>query len=131
MEVKTFKKGEILFRQGDPGDCLYAVYTGKVGVYSRFGTPEEKLLKEYYPDQYFGEMGLLDRAPRSATAVALEKDTSVGVITEESFGEFFEENPVRVLMVMQQLSSNLRHRTKAYVEVCKEIQEFSKKEAQK
>ena len=131
MEVKTLKKGEILFRQGDPGDCLYDVYTGKVGIYSKFGTPEEKLLKECYPDQYFGEMGLLDHAPRSATAVALEKDTSVGVITEESFGEFFEKNPVRVLMIMQELSGSLRQRTKAYVEVCREIQELAGKEAQK
>ena len=131
MKVKTLKRGEILFRQGDPGDCLYDVYTGRVGVYSKYRTPEEKLLKEYYPDQYFGEMGLLDQAPRSATAVALENDTSVGVVTEESFGEFFEKNPARVLMIMQQLSSNLRRRTKEYMEVCKEIQELAGKEAQK
>lgn len=131
MEVKTFKKGEILFREGDPGDCPYDVYSGKVGVYSKFGTQEEKLLKEYYPDQYLGEMGLLDHAPRSATAVALERDTSVGVITEESFGEFFEKNPARILMIMQQLSGNLRRRTNEYIEVCKEIQELSKKEARK
>ena len=34
MEIKTFKKGEILFKQGDPGECMYDVYTGKVGIYS-------------------------------------------------------------------------------------------------
>ena len=131
MEVKTFKKGELIFRAGDPGDCLYDVYTGTVGVYSQYGTPEEKLLKKYYPDEYFGEMGLIDRAPRSAAAVALDDNTSVGVITEEAFGAFFEKNPARVLMVMQQLSGNLRRRTNEYVEVCRKIQELSEKEEQK
>ena len=128
MELKTHKKGEVLFRAGDPGDCMYEVYTGTVGVYSHYGTSEEKLLKKYYPDEYFGEMGLIDHAPRSAAAVALDNSTTVGLITEEGFGEFFEENPSRVLMVMQQLSGNLRRRTNEYVEVCRKIQELAEKE---
>ena len=128
METKTLKKGEILFRPGDPGDCLYDVYTGTVGVYSRYGTPEEKLLRKYYPDEYFGEMGLIDHAARSATAVALEGDTTVGIINEASFGEFFEKNPARVLMVMQHLSGNLRRRTNEYIRVCEEINALSAKE---
>jgi len=131
MEIKKFKKGAVLFYEGDPGDCMYDVYEGKVGVYSKYGTPEEKLLKEYYPEQYFGEMGLLDHSPRSATAVALESGTSVGVITEEAFGEYFVEKPARVLMVMQQMSNNLRQRTNAYVDVCRQIHELSAKEEQK
>ena len=131
MEIKTYKKGEILFRQGDPGDCLYDIQSGKVGVYAKYGTAEQKLLKTCYPDQYLGEMGLLDHAPRSATAVALEDGTSLTVITEESFGAFFEKDPARILMVMQQMSSDLRRRTNEYVRVCKEIQELSGKEEEK
>ena len=73
-------------------------------------------------------MGLIDHAPRSAAAVALDNSTTVGLITEEGFGEFFEENPSRVLMVMQQLSGNLRRRTNEYVEVCRKIQELAEKE---
>ena len=131
MEIKTFRKGEVIFRKGDPGDCMYDVYSGKIGVYSAYGTPEEKLLMEYYPDHYFGEMGLLEHAPRSATAVALESDTSAAVITEEGFGEFFEKNPARVLMIMQQMSHNLRNRTNELVGVCRSIKELSEKEGAK
>ncbi len=131
MKIQKYKKGEILFREGDPGDCMFDVYSGTVGVYSRYGTPEEKLLRKFYPDEYFGEMSLIDHAPRSATAVALEGETTVGLITEESFGEFFEKNPARVLMVMQHLSGNLRRRTNEYVQVCKEIHDLSEKEEQK
>ncbi len=131
MEVKSFKKGEVIFKQGDPGDCMYDVYTGRVGVYTGYGTPEQKLLMEYFPDHYFGEMGLLEKAPRSATAVALNSDTTLGVVTEEGFGEFFEKNPAKVLMVMQQMSHNLRRRTDDFVGVCRSIKELSEKEGAK
>ena len=128
MQLKTFRKGEVIFQKGDPGDCMYDVYTGKIGVYSAYGTPDQKLLAEYYPDQYLGEMGLLENAPRSATAVAMENNTSAAVITEEAFGEFFEKNPARVLMIMEQMSHNLRRRTNDFVEVCRSIRELSEKE---
>ena len=128
MDTKLFAKGKVIFLEGDVGDCMYDVYTGKVGVYADYGTDQQRLLKEYYPDNYFGEMGLLDHAPRSATAVALEDETCVGVITEESFGEFFQKNPARVLMIMQELSQNLRKRTKEYVDVCRVIAEQADKE---
>lgn len=110
---------------------MFEVYTGKVGVYSAYGTPEQKLLMEYYQDQYFGEMGLLEKAPRSATAVALEEDTNVAVITEENFAEFFEKNPANVLMLMQRMCHNLRRRTDDFVSVCRSIKEISEKEEQK
>lgn len=131
MGIKSFRKGEVIFREGDPGDYMLDVYTGKIGVYAAYGTPEEKLLTEYYPDHYLGEMGLLDHAPRSATAVALEDETTAALISEENFGSFFRENPARVLMVMQQMSQNLRKRTNDYVEVCRSVKELSEKEGAK
>ena len=128
MEIKKFKKGEIIFREGDPANCMYDVYSGRIGVYSDYGAPEQKLLMEYYPDQYFGELGLLEHAPRSATAVALESDTTAAVVTEEGFAAFFEENPARILMIMQQMSHNLRRRTDDFIGVCRSIKEQAEKE---
>ncbi len=130
MEVTTFKEGQIIFKEGAPGGCMYEVAAGKVGVYANYGTPEQKLLREYFPDQYFGEMGLVDEAPRSATAVALADDTWVTPVTEAEFEEFFRKNPARVWMAIQQMSYNLRRRTIDYVEVCETIKELTEKEAQ-
>lgn len=127
METRAFREGAVIFRQGDKGDCLYDVYQGRVGIYADYGTEREQLLAEYYTDQFFGEMGLLDRAPRSATAVALE-DTTLGIITEETFGEYFRSKPGKVLLIMQQLSQNLRRRTNDYFEVCRSIHELAEKE---
>jgi len=128
MEIKTYKKGEVIFREGWDADCMLAVVTGRVGVYSAYGTAEQKLLKEYGPDEFLGEMGLLEREPRSATAVAMEKKTSVEIIDEASFHEFFREKPLKVMKVMQQLSANLRKTSMDYVEVCRELQTLSGKE---
>lgn len=131
MEIKTFSKGSVIFREGDAADCMLEVVTGTVGVYKDYGTPDQQLLKEYFPDQFLGEMGLLEHEARSATAVAMEKDTSVEIISEESFGEFFRKEPVLVLKAMQQLSGNLRRTSRNYVEVCQKIKEIVGEEEQK
>ena len=65
MGKNTYGCGQVIFREGDPGDSMFEVYTGKVGVYANYGTADEKLLTDYFPGKYFGEMGLLDHAPRS------------------------------------------------------------------
>ena len=41
METKTFKKGEVIFKQGDLSDCMYDILWGEVGIYANYGTPEE------------------------------------------------------------------------------------------
>ena len=121
MEIKTFKKGEIIFRQGDPGDCMYDIFWGNVGVYVNYGTPEEKQLTTLKTDDFFGEMGLLDHAPRSATAVVLQNETQVQIIKEEDFEKFFAERPAKVFVIMQQLCHKLRRRSLDYLEVCKTV----------
>ena len=124
----TYKKGDVIFREGDPGEGMLEVYTGKVGVYYGYGTEKEELLTDYFPGDFLGEMGLLEHAPRAATAVAMEDETSVGLVTEAEFADFFKRNPSKVLMIMQRLSHNLRHRTNEYLKVCREIHEYAAKE---
>ena len=85
MRGEKYKKGEIIFREGDPGHSMYDINWGTVGIFTGYGTPEERKLAELRSEDVFGEMGILDQAPRSATAVALEDDTYLFVITESDF----------------------------------------------
>ena len=128
MDRKMFQKGALIFREGDTADCMYAVNSGRVGVYAAYGTAEEKLLAEYTQDGYFGEMGLLEHAPRSAAAVALQDDTCLEAVNEESFLGYFREHPEQVLRIMQQLSGNLRKASRDYAETCRRIAELSAEE---
>ena len=121
MNIKSYSKGAVIFRQGDPGDCMYDIQYGKVGIFDHYGEPDEKKIADLYTDQIFGEMGLLDHAPRSATAVALDQDTVVSVVSEEEFYEYFEKEPVKVLVLMQQMCNRLRRTSKDYLEACRTV----------
>ena len=128
MGKNTFHKGGVIFHEGDPADCMYMVERGKVGVYANYGSAQQKLLKEYGQGQYFGEMGLLEHAERSATAAATEANTCVASVTEENFSEFIRKRPAEILLIMQQLSGNLRKTSRNFAEVCREIQALSRQE---
>ena len=131
MNMKAFHKGAVIFREGDPGDCMYMVESGKVGVYVGYGTAQEKLLEEYVHGEYFGEMGLLEHTERSATAAAMEANTRVTPVAEDNFGEFIRDYPVETLLIMQQMSGNLRRTSQMFAEVCREIQALTEQEGTK
>ena len=130
MNTIALKKGEIIFRQGDASTCMYGVFWGKVGIYANYGTPEEKLLTTLETEQFFGEMGMIEGLPRSATAVALTSDTKVLVITPESFQSYFQERPVKVLLIMQNMGRRLRELTEEYLEACRTVAKGAEAEEQ-
>ena len=122
-EVNTFNKKEIIFKEGDMSNCMYDIHFGSVGIYAAYGTEKETLLTELRADDFFGEMGMIEGYPRSATAVALEDGTRVEVITAENFSSYFREKPAKVLMIMQHMSQRIRVLTKDYMEACQAINE--------
>lgn len=115
---REYEKGGVIFEQGVFEMCMYDILSGKVGIYANYGKENEKLLTELKEEQYFGEMGLVDALPRSATAVALEK-TQVYVIDGKTFGEYFKDRPAKVLTIMQNMSARIRELTDDYMEACK------------
>lgn len=123
MDLKTYGRGTVIFRQGDPGDCMYEIQGGSVGVYVDYGGPNEKKIAHLAAPDFLGEMGLLDHAPRSATAVSMEDSTVLEVISEADFNTFFFENPSRVLMLMEQLCFRLRNTTREYLDACRTVYE--------
>jgi CRP-like cAMP-binding protein len=94
-----------IFVQDDPGGCMYVVRSGKVGILAG-GT----VLENIGPNGTFGEMALIDGAPRSATAVAREP-TEVAVIDEKAFLYLVERNPTFALDLLRRLASRLRRTT--------------------
>ena len=122
--VKVLKKGEVIFKEGDLENCMYKIITGSVGIYANYGKEEEKLLVELKTGEksFFGEMGMIDEEPRSATAVAVE-DAEIAVITSENFAEFFKENPEHIIYIMQNMSNRIRNLTNDYLDACRAVAE--------
>lgn len=117
------EKGNVIFRAGEQADCLYDIYDGVVGIYSDYQTPNEKLLAELRVDEVFGEMGILDNMPRSATAVCLT-DCTVLVVKPENFMMFFEKKPALILQLLQRMCVQVRDLTEKYLKVCKTFEEM-------
>jgi CRP-like cAMP-binding protein len=65
--------GEVVIREGDPADAFYVVMGGELRVTARAGTPEEAELSTAEPGDYFGEIGLIERIPRTATVKAIQR----------------------------------------------------------
>ena len=50
MNIKSYDKGAVIFRQGDPGDCMYDIQFGKVGIFDHYGEPDEKKIADLAAD---------------------------------------------------------------------------------
>ena len=121
MEAKRYKNNDTIFRQGDPSSCMYRIESGKVGIFLDYGGEKQTKLTELSAGQFLGEMGLMDRAPRSAAAVALCDDTVLRVINEENFNRFVSENGGEMLALLQQMSMRLRRISRDYADACRTV----------
>ena len=126
MDIAAFKKGEVIFRQGDRENFMYAILSGTVGIYKDYGTEREKKVAEIEAGHFVGEMELVESEPRSATAVALGGSVQLERISDDNYLSFFEQNPVQVYLIMKQLSENLRATTRNYAEACRTLDETLK-----
>ena len=82
--AKSYKKNEIIFNEGDKGDAFYVVLKGSVRISTVVPGVGEEALAILKKGNYFGEMALIDNAPRSASAIANE-DTILLAITDANF----------------------------------------------
>lgn len=107
MTTRVFDKGHIIFREGEESADAYFVLSGRVRI--RLRTPQGAcVLGELGPGEVFGEMGMIEDAPRSATAEAIER-TEVEVINEGDFAQSIMGRPERLSRYLAALFERLRH----------------------
>ena len=123
MDIRIYQKGDVIFRQGERGECMYAIISGTVGIYKEFEKAHESRIAELGNGDFLGEMELVESMPRSATAVVLSDTAELDRITDDNYLDFFTENPVQVYLIMKQLSERLRETTKNYAEACRTVYE--------
>ncbi|MEE1159407.1 MAG: Crp/Fnr family transcriptional regulator [Atopobiaceae bacterium] len=116
MKNHTYGKNEVIFREGQFALSMYQVVVGSVGIYGNYDTENSQHIATLGPGEYFGEMGLAECYPRSATAVALEENTQVDEISSDEFATYFNDKPETVLAIMRSLSTRLRDTNERYRE---------------
>jgi CRP-like cAMP-binding protein len=92
LRRRRFRRGEVIMHQGDPGDSLHIVAAGAVKILLPSTEGEEAIIATLRPGDYFGELALLDGAPRSATATALEASDTL-VLPRPVFVELLDTLP--------------------------------------
>lgn len=102
VPARSFKAGEVIFHEGDAADELYVIQSGRVDI--RQG---DRLLSTLDAHDIFGEMALIDSAPRMATAVAAS-DVTLIPISEKQFLFLVGQTPFFALNVMRVLAGRLR-----------------------
>jgi len=100
--VRDFKAGDVIFRQGDKAEELFVIQSGSVEI--RLGS---RLLDTLPERSIFGEMALIDGAPRSATAIAAT-DVKLVPVGEKQFLLMVGRTPYFALNVMRALARRLR-----------------------
>jgi CRP-like cAMP-binding protein len=108
--LNRFKKGTVLFHEGDEGEDMYIIQNGKVAIKKRVPHGDTTLAVLEKGD-FFGEMAILERMPRSASAEVVE-DSDLIVIQSELFGDMIKSNPEIAVRMLRKYSLRLRETTK-------------------
>jgi CRP/FNR family cyclic AMP-dependent transcriptional regulator len=106
LRESSVTSGHTVFAQGDEGDAMYVIVEGAVDIVAGSGK-QKVILTSLFKQQYFGELSLLDGAPRSATAVA-SRDTQLLALDRDDFVEFIKNRPEAALSIMHEVGERIR-----------------------
>jgi CRP-like cAMP-binding protein len=110
-----FNQGHVLFHEGDDGEDMYIIQSGRVAIKKKVKDGDTTLAVLEKGD-FFGEMAILERMPRSATAEVTEAGDLI-VINGEQFGDMIKANPEIAVRMLRKYSIRLRETNKQIEQV--------------
>jgi membrane protein len=99
----SYSRGEVICREGEEGADMFYILSGAVEIRRK-----DKMLRVLKEGDYFGEMAMLLRAPRTATVVAVEDDTRLIRIREDNFETILRENPKIVHGILKEMAERVK-----------------------
>ena len=112
--------GDTILREGDPGDRVFFICSGRVRIVKDHGAAEPVVLAEMGPGDYFGEMSLVESVARSASVVAVES-TCVFTLKSVNFYKLYRQHPdqygIVVLNIARDLARRLRRLDEKFVAI--------------
>jgi CRP/FNR family transcriptional regulator, cyclic AMP receptor protein len=103
---RVYKDGEVIFKEGDIGDVMYAIQSGTVKI-SKLSGGKEQTFVTLGGGDLFGEMALFDRKPRSATATALGEARVLSIDKKKLFASI-SRDPTLVFKLIETMSQRIR-----------------------
>lgn len=109
-----FPAKSVVFHEGDPGEGVYVIKSGGVQVFTRVGDGEEMVFARFSEGDFFGEMAIVENAPRSATATTTE-DSVLYFIPRDTILNLIGKSPKFALTLVKVISNRLREFNRQYV----------------
>jgi CRP-like cAMP-binding protein len=106
---KDYKKGEVVFRQGDRGNCMFVIQDGEVEAVAEYHGKELRL-RTMGRNEFFGEMALFEQEVRTATIRAL-KPSRILSIDKKNFLGGIHEDPSLAYRIVETMSHRIRDLT--------------------
>jgi CRP/FNR family transcriptional regulator len=103
---KTYENGDVIIRQGEPGDCMYVIQEGEVEIYAEQEGGEIPLAVRG-EGEFFGEMAVFEREVRSAS-VRAAGHVRVLTLDRKNFLKRIQEDPSLAFRVVETMSSRIR-----------------------
>jgi len=116
LERRTFRKGQTILHEGDPGDSLFVIVSGQVRIYTLSPEGHELSVWICSKGDFFGEMALLTNQPRSASVEAMRR-TEVLVLYRHTFHDHLLSHPQTAICIIEALSERLRRTTESVEEL--------------
>ena len=107
MKHLLFESGQVIFSEGDSSDLTYRILAGSVDIAVRDKDGGQRRIASLGSKDIFGEMGIIDDSPRSATATAREQ-TACQAYTAEEVLELLTNNPVEAIDLIKSLIIRLK-----------------------
>ena len=109
-----FTDGQDIFKEGDPGDGLYVVQAGEVEISAVMGSGKRHGFFRVLDGDFFGEMAVLDRQPRSACATA-RGETRLHFLPREEMTALLSRSPDLATTLLQEISQRIREFNQQYI----------------
>jgi CRP/FNR family cyclic AMP-dependent transcriptional regulator len=107
MVTRSFRKNTIIINEGDEANSFFIIIKGAVKIFLSNEEGKEIIINAQGPGDHFGELALLDGAPRSASVITTEKST-IGVISKEDFHRVLAKNTDLALKLIRELTRRVR-----------------------
>ncbi len=104
---QTIPAKTIVFKEGDPGDAIYIVKSGKINILKRNSSGQDSVLVTLGKDSVIGDMAVIDDMPRSAS-VATVQDTTFLIITKQDFRALLGSSPEVAVQILKLMTERLR-----------------------
>ncbi|PVU82557.1 Crp/Fnr family transcriptional regulator [Cellulomonas sp. WB94] len=116
MNPVSFARGDVLFHEGDPGDRLFVIRSGKIKLGRRSSDGRENLLSIQGPGEMFGELSLFDPGPRTATATVVA-DAELVELAHVELVAWLEQHPTVAKHLLKALAHRLRRTNEALADL--------------